>query len=71
MAYDEKVVRAAKQRLEKRRRDAETSAAALKERLCNEMPRLREIEREKAGIQAEIDAIEIKLDDLWRKYRME
>ena len=28
MAYDEKVVRAAKQRLEKRRRDADTAAAA-------------------------------------------
>ena len=54
MAYDEKVVRAAKQRLEKRRRDAETSAAALKERMCNEIPRLREIEREKAAAIPEL-----------------
>ena len=54
MAYDEKVVRAAKQRLEKRRRDAETSAAALKERMCGEIPRLREIEREKSAAIPEL-----------------
>ena len=54
MAYDEKVVRAAKQRLEKRRRDAETSAAALRERMCQEIPRLREIEREKAAAIPEL-----------------
>ena len=54
MAYDEKVVRAAKQRLEKRRRDAETSAAALKERMCEQIPRLREIEREKAAAIPEL-----------------
>ena len=54
MAYDEKVVRAAKQRLEKRRRDAETSAAALRERMCGEIPRLREIEREKAAAIPEL-----------------
>ena len=54
MAYDEKVVRAAKQRLEKRRRDAETSAAALKERMCAAIPRLREIEREKAAAIPEL-----------------
>ena len=49
MAYDEKVVRAARQRLEKRRRDAETSAAALRERMCLQIPRLREIEKEMAA----------------------
>ena len=54
MAYDEKVVRAARQRLEKRRRDAETAAAALKERMCNQIPRLREIEREKAAAIPEL-----------------
>lgn len=54
MAYDEKVVRAAKQRLEKRRRDAETSAAALRERMCEQIPRLREIEREKAAAIPEL-----------------
>ena len=54
MAYDEKVVRAAKQRLEKRRRDADTSAAALREKMCGEIPRLREIEREKAAAIPEL-----------------
>ena len=54
MAYDEKVVRAAKQRLEKRRRDAETSAAALRQELCEQLPRLREIEREKAAAIPEL-----------------
>lgn len=54
MAYDEKVVRAARQRLEKRRRDAETSAAALRERMCGEIPRLREIERELAAAIPEL-----------------
>ena len=54
MAYDEKVVRAAKQRLEKRRRDADTSAAALREKMCEQIPRLREIEREKAAAIPEL-----------------
>lgn len=54
MAYDEKVVRAARQRLEKRRRDAETSAAALRERMCLQIPRLREIEREMAAAIPEL-----------------
>ena len=54
MAYSEKVVRAAKQRLEKRRRDAETTAAALREQLCVAIPRLREIEREKAAAIPEL-----------------
>lgn len=54
MAYDEKVVRAARQRLEKRRRAAETSAAALREVLCEQIPRLREIEREKAAAIPEL-----------------
>lgn len=54
MAYDEKVVRAAKQRLEKRRRDAETSAAALRERMCLQIPRLRAIEKEMAAAIPEL-----------------
>ena len=54
MAYDEKVVRAARQRLEKRRRDADTAAAALRERMCGEIPRLREIEREMAAAIPEL-----------------
>lgn len=54
MAYDEKVVRAARQRLEKRRRDAETAAAALHERMCAQFPRLREIEREMAAAIPEL-----------------
>ena len=54
MAYDEKVVRAARGRLEKRRRDAETAAAALRERMCEQIPRLREIEREMAAAIPEL-----------------
>lgn len=54
MAYDEKVVRAARGRLEKRRRAAETAAAALRERMCEQIPRLREIEREKAAAIPEL-----------------
>lgn len=54
MAYDEKVVRAARQRLEKRRRDAETAAAALRERMCLQIPRLREIEKEMAAAIPEL-----------------
>ena len=54
MAYSEQVVRAARQRLEKRRRDAEAEAAALRERLCEQYPRLRQIEREKAAAIPEL-----------------
>ncbi len=54
MAYNEAVVRAAKQRLEKRRRDAESSAAATRESLCQQHPRLREIEREMAAAIPEL-----------------
>ncbi|MBQ7089013.1 MAG: ATP-binding protein [Clostridia bacterium] len=54
MAYDEKVVRAARARLEKRRRDAETAAAALRERMCARIPRLREIEREMSSAIPEL-----------------
>ena len=54
MAYSESVVRAARQRLEKRRREAESEAAALRNRLCEEYPRLREIEREKAAAIPEL-----------------
>lgn len=54
MAYDPQVVRAARDRLERRRREAETTAAALRETLCTQIPRLREIEREKAAAIPEL-----------------
>ncbi len=54
MAYDEKVVRAAKSRLEKRRREAERSATQLREQLCEQVPRLLEIEQEKAAALPEL-----------------
>ena len=54
MAYDPNVVRAARDRLERRRREAETTAAALREKLCDQIPRLREIEREKAAAIPEL-----------------
>lgn len=54
MAYEPQVVQAARERLEKRRRDAVTEAASLRERLCSQIPRLREIEREIAGAVPQI-----------------
>ena len=54
MAYSENVVRAARQRLEKRRRDAESAATAVREELCQRYPRLREIEREMAAAIPEL-----------------
>lgn len=54
MAYDEKVVHAAKARLEKRRREAERAATQLRERLCEQVPRLKEIEMEKAAALPEL-----------------
>ena len=54
MAYDEKVVRAAKARLEKRRREAEHAATQLREQLCVQVPRLAEIEQEKAAALPEL-----------------
>ena len=54
MAYSESVVRAARQRLEKRRRDAESSVTAIREDLCRQHPRLREIEREMAAAIPEL-----------------
>lgn len=54
MAYDEKVVRAAKARLEKRRREAERAATQLREQLCEQVPRLKEIELEKAAALPEL-----------------
>lgn len=54
MAYDPNVVRAARDRLERRRREAETTAAALREEWCTRIPRLREIEREKAAAIPEL-----------------
>ena len=54
MAYDPNVVRAARDRLERRRREAETTAAALREQWCTRIPRLREIEREMAAAIPEL-----------------
>ena len=54
MAYDPNVVRAARDRLERRRREAETTAAARREQWCTRIPRLREIEREKAAAIPEL-----------------
>ena len=49
MAYNETVVRAARERLEKRRRDAESAATALQNKMCEQYPRLKDIQREKAA----------------------
>ena len=49
MAYNETVVRAARERLEKRRREAESAATALQNKMCEQYPRLKEIQREKAA----------------------
>ncbi len=49
MAYDPQVVKAARQRLEKRRTDAANAAAALRARLCEQIPRLPALERELAA----------------------
>ena len=65
MAYDENVVRAARQRLEKRRRDAETAAAALRERMCEQIPRLREIERRKMWFDIEVNDEKGKCGEGW------
>ena len=54
MAYDPTVVRAARDRLERRRREAETTANNLREQWCDRIPRLREIEREKAAAIPEL-----------------
>lgn len=54
MAYDPNVVRAARDRLERRRREAETTANNRREQWCNRIPRLREIEREKAAAIPEL-----------------
>ena len=57
MAYDPNVVRAARDRLERRRREAETTAAALREEWCTRIPRLREIERDKAAAIPELTRV--------------
>ena len=44
MAYDPQVIRAAQERLEQRRSDADTRAAALRAKLTAQDPTLREIE---------------------------
>ena len=49
MAYDAQVVQAARERLEKRRRDAAAEAAALRDTMCARVPRLQEIEQEMAA----------------------
>ncbi len=49
MAYDPQVVQAAREQLDKRRRHAAATAAALRERLCEQFPRLQQIEREIAA----------------------
>ena len=49
MAYNETVVRGARERLEKRRREAESAATALHDKMCAQYPRLRQIEQEKAA----------------------
>lgn len=46
MAYDEHVVKAARERLEQRRGQATNRAAALRAQLCEQYPRLKEIEKE-------------------------
>lgn len=46
MAYDPHVVQAARERLEQRRQQASTDAAALRTRLYAQYPRIREIEQE-------------------------
>lgn len=57
MAYDPQVVQAARLRLEQRRTDATTRAADLRQRLCAQIPRLAEIEREKAEALPEITRV--------------
>jgi len=54
MAYEPQVVQAARERLEKRRRDAVAAATALRERMCERIPRLREIEQQKAAAVPQI-----------------
>ncbi|MBQ8683120.1 MAG: ATP-binding protein [Clostridia bacterium] len=49
MAYDAQVVQAARERLERRRRDANAKAAALRDTMCERIPRLRQIEQEMAA----------------------
>ena len=49
MAYDPQVVAAARTQLEQRRGQATNRAAALRERLCEQIPRLKEIEQELAA----------------------
>ena len=57
MPYDPQVVKAAREQLEERRAAAIGNAAALRERLCAEIPRLGEIERELAAALPEITHI--------------
>ncbi|MBQ9859251.1 MAG: ATP-binding protein [Clostridia bacterium] len=54
MAYEPQVVQAARERLEKRRRDAIAVAASLRERMCERIPRLREIEQQMAAAVPQI-----------------
>lgn len=54
MAYDAQVVQAAREQLEQRRRDAVARAAALRDTMCERIPRLRQIEQEMASAVPQI-----------------
>ncbi len=54
MAYEPSVVQAARNKLEQRRTHATTAAAALRTRLCAQIPRLKEIEQELAATLPQI-----------------
>lgn len=64
MAYDTRVVAAARQELERRRTTAENRAAALREELTARYPRLAEIERELAATLPAITNIILTKGDL-------
>lgn len=54
MAYDPQVVGAAREQLEQRRAQATNRAAVLRARLCEQIPRLKEIEQELASAIPEV-----------------
>ncbi len=57
MAYDPHVVEAARERLEKRRRDAVNEATALRDEMCLRLPRLAAIEQELATALPELTGV--------------
>lgn len=63
MAYDPQVVRAARARLERRRTDATTHAAALRDELTARYPRLAQIEQELAQTLPEITRVILERED--------